>query len=202
MSEFDRKAASWDDEQKALRARRVADAIARRVPLSRETTVLEYGAGTGLLALALLGRVGRVTLADSSPGMLEIARRKIVAGGLENASTLLLDLSRDPPPPERFDVVCSLLTLHHVPDTDALLSDLASLLRTPGFVCLADLDTEDGSFHGPDAEVHRGFDRADLAARMERAGFHDVHLEDAGEISREGKGGVRTYPLFLAVGAR
>lgn len=202
MSEFDRKAASWDDEQKAGRARRVAEAIARRVPLSPQTRVLEYGAGTGLLALALVDQVGRITLADSSAGMLDIARRKIEAGGLLNASTLLLDLSRDPLPAERFNLVCSLLTLHHVRDTDRLLGDFARLLRSPGFVCLSDLDAEDGSFHGPDADVHRGFDRADLAARMERAGFHDVHVEDAGEVRKESGAGLRTYPLFLAVGAR
>jgi len=202
VSEFDGRAGSWDDAQKVERARRVAEAIARAVPLSPAMAVLEYGAGTGLLALALADRVGHVTLADSSTGMLEVARRKIEAGRIDNARTLLLDLSKDPLPAARFDLVCSLLTLHHVRDTDALLRDFVKLLRAQGVVCLADLDREDGSFHGEDADVHRGFDRSDLGARMERAGFRGVRFETACVIRKGSRGVERSYPVFLAVASR
>lgn len=198
MSDFDAKAATWDKEPKIVRARRVADGIARRVPLAPGMEVFEYGAGTGLLGLALLDRVGHVTLADSSKGMLEVAQGKIDAGGLR-ASTLLLDLSRDAPPPARFDLACSLLTLHHVPDTDALLRALRAMLRTPGWIALADLDTEDGSFHGPGVEVHHGFDRADLGARLVRAGFRSPSFETACVFTKGDGDAARDYPVFLAV---
>jgi len=49
-SSFDDRAATWDDPDKIERARVVAEAIARAVPLDRTTRVFEYGAGTGLVS--------------------------------------------------------------------------------------------------------------------------------------------------------
>ena len=63
---------------------------------------------------------------------------------------------------------------------------------------LADLDTEDGSFHDADAEGihHLGFDRAELTGLARAAGFVDVEVRTATEIEREG----RRYPMFLLLG--
>ncbi len=99
----------------------MAETIAARVPSLRGKTVLEYGAGTGLLGLALQPLVADVTLADSSREMLAVTREKIVSSGIRNARTLHLDLASGPPPDLGFDLVCTLMTLHHVPDTDGIL---------------------------------------------------------------------------------
>ena len=46
MSDFDAKASTWDaDPAKVERARHVAEAIAREVPLRKWMSVLEYGCG-------------------------------------------------------------------------------------------------------------------------------------------------------------
>ena len=51
-SDFDARARTWDeDASKADRARLVAEAIASGVSSLAARTVLEYGAGTGLLGL-------------------------------------------------------------------------------------------------------------------------------------------------------
>src|SRR5512142_1556542 len=108
-TDFDARARTWDDDpSKGERARRVAEAIAARVPSLSTRAVLEYGAGTGLLGLALRPLVASVTLADSSREMLAVAREKIASSGASNATTLYLDLARDPPPDLRFDLVCTL----------------------------------------------------------------------------------------------
>jgi len=201
--DFDARARTWDeDAAKVDRARRVADAIAARVPLAGKT-VLEYGAGTGLLGLALQSRVAQVTLVDSSREMLAVAREKIAASGVANATTLLLDLAAGPPPPgTRFDVVCSLMTLHHVPDTEGILRAFHALLAPGGVLCVADLDREDGSFHGPGVPVHHGFDRPELAARLERCGFRPVEFVTACEVARPAGASVRSYPVFLAIASK
>jgi len=78
MIDYDHKAKTWDqDPQKVLRAQRIADRIGERCALSADISALEYGCGTGLLSFALRDRVGHVTLADSSRGMLEVLRTKI-----------------------------------------------------------------------------------------------------------------------------
>jgi 2-polyprenyl-3-methyl-5-hydroxy-6-metoxy-1,4-benzoquinol methylase len=203
MTGFDSKARTWDaDPAKVERAGRVADAIAARVPGLGRMSVFEYGCGTGLLGFALLPRVARVTLADSSKEMLAVAREKIAASGARNVSALHLDLTSDPPPGAKFDLVCTLLTLHHIPDTDGVLRKLRELLPDGGILCVSDLEAEDGSFHGPGFDGHHGFDRADLGRRLERAGFRNVRFETVCEIAKETAAGTRAFPVFLAVAER
>jgi len=199
MSQFDARAATWDDDPaKRDRARVVADAIRAAVPVTPRTTVLEYGCGTGLLGLALAPSVAHVAMADSSDGMLEVLRRKLEAGAARNATAVRLDLERDPLPADRYDLVCSLLTLHHVHDLDRVLRGLRAALREGGTLCVADLDAEDGSFHGPEADVHRGFDRGAVAASLARAGFGPAALSTVFTVEKGG----RRYPVFLAVARR
>lgn len=202
-SEFDSRAKTWDEDvAKRQRAQRVAAIIAARVPELAEKTVLEYGAGTGLLGLALQPLVAGVTLADVSRGMLSVADEKIAAGGFQNVRTLLLDLTSGPPPDLRFDVVCTLMTLHHIPDTDGISRAFHRLLSSGGYVCIADLDREDGSFHGAGFDGHNGFERADLAARLERSGFRDVRFETALEVKKATGSGLRAFPVFVAIARR
>ncbi|WP_242344160.1 class I SAM-dependent DNA methyltransferase [Anaeromyxobacter terrae] len=199
-SDFDSRARTWDeDTSKWERARRVAQSIAGRVPSLSGRRVLEYGAGTGLLGLALQPLVAEVTLADSSREMLAVAQEKIAARGIRNARTLRLDLAEGSAPELRFDVICTLMTLHHIPDTDGILGAFHRLLSKAGIVCIADLDREDGSFHGPGFSGHNGFDRADLRARLERSGFRNVNIDIVHEVKKETAAGPRVYPVFLAI---
>lgn len=195
---FDDKAADWDaDPDKVAQSRDVAGAIAANVPLSRDTRLLEYGAGTGLVTQALLERVGQVTLADNSPGMRAVLQAKITAGQLPPDSRVWdLDLELQQAPPGRFDLVVSSMVLHHVGDLRPVLEGLAGMLDPGGHLAVADLDREDGSFHAHrhDFHGHDGFDRDKLAASLEDAGLVDVVVSDCGQILREGT----PYPVFLA----
>jgi ubiquinone/menaquinone biosynthesis C-methylase UbiE len=200
VSDFDARAAGWDDDPtKVERARAIAAAIVREVPLVASMSALEYGAGTGLLGFMLRDRIGDLTLADVSAGMLEVATRKIAATGDPRVRAIRLDLLADPVPDARFDLVFSAMTLHHIPDTAGILRAFRSILRTPGFLCIADLDSEDGSFHGAGFDGHRGFDRAALGALARAAGFASVVFSTAYEMKKTAAGGTRTFPIFLMV---
>jgi len=198
MADFDSKAKNWDEVPgRAERANAVAAAIRAQVALSREMTALEYGCGTGLLSFALQGELGQITLADSSAGMLDVLKEKITRDGITNMSPLRLDLAVDPVPTARFDLVYTLMTLHHIPDTGKILGCFHTLLHPGGVLCISDLDKEDGSFHShePAFEGHNGFDRAELGLELERAGFTNVHFSTCHTMIKDG----RPYPLFLAV---
>ncbi len=200
VADFDARAATWDDDPtKVERARAIADAIAREAPLADSMRALEYGSGTGLLGFMLRSRVADLTLADVSDGMLAVAQRKIAAARDPHVHAIKLDLLTDAPPDERFDLVFSAMTLHHIPDTDGILRRFRAVLREPGLLCIADLDREDGSFHGPGFDGHNGFDRDDLAVMARKAGFPDVHFSTAYEMQKEAAGELRTYPIFLMV---
>jgi ubiquinone/menaquinone biosynthesis C-methylase UbiE len=200
---FDSKARQWD-ENPVFRERgmKIADAIRRTVPLRRDMRALDYGCGTGLLSFPLKDELGAIVLADTSTGMLEVVAEKIAAQGVANMTTVKLDLLADPLPAQRFDLVVTSMTLHHVPDTDRILAVFHELLNPGGHLCIADLDREDGSFHGIEVDVHHGFDRAGLARRAEKAGFADVRFQTVFSIAKEGESGTRDYPVFLMTARR
>ena len=198
MADFDSKAKNWDEVPgRAERANAVAAAIRAQVALSRTMTALEYGCGTGLLSFGLQNELGAITLADSSTGMLAVLEEKIARGGITNMAPLQLDLAVDPLPAERFALVYTLMTLHHIPDTAKILGSFHSLMHPGGILCIADLDKEDGSFHSnEDAfDGHNGFDRASLGVSLEQAGFTHVRFTTCYTLLKD----ARPYPLFLAV---
>ena len=133
-TDFDARAATWDDDpQKLERAQAVADAIVRHVALTPAMRALEYGCGTGVLSFLLRSRLGPITLADVSDGMLAVAAGKIATAHDPAMRAVKLDLIADPPPAERFDVVYSLMTLHHIPDTGAISNASTRYWRGRGF---------------------------------------------------------------------
>ena len=162
--------------------------------LDPSVRMLEYGAGTGLVTQALRDAVGPVTLVDSSSGMRAVMEDKIASGAIADARVWNLDLTTDPAPDERFELIVTAMTLHHIVDLDPVLAKLAELLVDGGHLCIADLEHEDGSFHGADFHGHHGFDRGELTSRLERAGFTDVSIESCGHAVRSSG----TYPVFLA----
>ncbi len=192
---FDQAAATWDlgDRRVAL-AHAVAQAIEARVPLTKEQSVLDFGCGTGLVTLELGPRVGSITGADTSPGMLKMLAGKAQALGiplrlLELGSTGNDDLGGP------YDLIVSSMTLHHVADVPALFRQFARHLLPAGEVALADLDEEDGRFHEAAVSIqHRGFPREQIRAWLLDAGFHQILLETAAVMARQGK----DYPVFLA----
>jgi SAM-dependent methyltransferase len=192
---FDEKAATWDaDPAKVERAAAVARGIAAVVPVDRSVRLLEYGAGTGLVTQALRDAVGPVTLADTSRGMRDVMHAKIEAGALPDARVWALDLATEPAPDDQFDLIVTVMTLHHIPDLATVLSAFAHLLAPGGRLCIADLEKEDGSFHGAEFDGHHGFERASLATELSKAGFADIRFTDCTQMVRDGV----TYPVFLA----
>ena len=192
--EFDTRAESWDDPGKIQRAEEIAAAMRRSVPLRRSMKALEYGAGTGLLSFCLRDTLGPITLADSSAGMRAVAERKITAANARDMCVVDLDLMRDAVPPARYDIVYSMMVLHHVPDVPRALAAFHAMLEPGGWLCHADLDAEDGSFHGPLVDVHHGFERTTLRTWLSAAGFRDIVIGDCGSVAHH----ERSYPLFIA----
>ena len=196
---FDERAATWDDDPaKRERSAAVGRAVRGAVPLDGSTRMLEYGAGTGLVTEALRDAVGPVTMADTSSGMRAVMERKIAAGIIADARVWDLDLMTQPPPPEQFDLVVTVMTLHHIHELEPVLDGFASLLVDGGHVCIVDLEEEDGSFHPDGFDGHHGFNRAALEANLVDAGFRDIAFQDNGHIVRDGN----EYPTFLATGVR
>jgi tRNA (cmo5U34)-methyltransferase len=204
-SRFDEAAAQWDSNPgRVAVARAVGEAIYRTIPLQPGWRVLDYGAGTGLLTLNLQPRVASLVALDSSTGMLEQLTQKLATAAISNVQTRHWDLEAKPFPEHGFDLVVSSMTLHHLRSVPLVLSRLADILKPGGWLAVADLDSEDGSFHGQASDVfHHGFERAQLAQWLANARLETVSVSDAHSMSKpDSTGQVRTYGIFLALGQK
>lgn len=191
---FDSQAAEWDDNPaRAALAKGIAAAIRENVPLEKPMSAMEFGCGTGLISREILPLVGTIKAIDLSPGMIGQLQKQITENSLQNITAQCLDIFTDPPN-ESFDFIFSGMALHHVSDTDVLLDALTELLTPCGFIALADLDLEDGTFHDEAAEpVHHGFDRAELMQKLRARGFEKTAAVTAHGMHKNG----RDYPVFL-----
>lgn len=203
---FDKEAASWDENPARVRlAKDIADAISGHIPLTSDMDVLDFGCGTGLLTLNLQPRVRSITGVDSSAGMLEVFKAKIVAQNSDNVKAIHIDLDKGDILSGAYQVIVSSMALHHVKEIRPLLALFGRIIVPSGVLCIADLDPDDGQFHGADATgvFHPGFDRAELRKEFIHAGFDDVRNMTAAEVVKPiSTGDMRRFTVFLMSGKK
>lgn len=195
---FAHKADSYEQNKSHVsNVDRIADAVIDGVALEDHMHVMDFGSGTGLLLERIAPYVRKITAVDMSPAMNEqlIRKKPALACDIE-----LLELDLESSTVEdRFDGIMSSMTLHHVKDIASIFRTFYGLLNDGGFIALADLDTEDGSFHTEDTGVHHhGFDRATIAEHARAAGFRNVSVSDASVIHKPDG----DFPVFLLRGKR
>jgi ubiquinone/menaquinone biosynthesis C-methylase UbiE len=204
MNEFDIKAAEWDrNRMHSERAAAVAAAITSQIPLNRNMTAMEFGAGTGLLSFMLSDHLGSVTLLDNSEGMVKVLRGKLSRAGAASMKIVKADLENEDYTDERFDLIYSLMVMHHVNDVEKILGKFSSMIRPGGYIAIADLYSEDSSFHGHGFTGHKGFDAGVLAAKLERHGFREVKHSTVFNIEKMTDGDKRKqFGVFLMTAVR
>lgn len=206
QSRFDEAAAQWDSNPVRVElARAVGEAIACAIPLHRDWRVLDYGAGTGLVTLNLQPRVASIVAMDASTGMLSQLEQKLATAGIDNIRPRLWNLESDAFPENGFDLATTSMTMHHVRDVPLVLSRLAALLKPGAWLAMADLEAEDGSFHGASDDVfHTGFEPQQIRTWLDGAGFEDVEVRKVHEVKKPSaiSGELRPFGVFLATGRK
>lgn len=202
---FDQQAAEWDNNPgRVALAHGIAAAMLQAVPFERTWRALDCGAGTGLLTLNLLPHLAKVCATDASAGMLAQLQKKIAAASLRKVTTLLWNADADPCPQSGFDLVCSSMVLHHLRDVPAALQRMVTALRPGGWLAVADLETEDGSFHpDPTGVYHPGFAPESIARWLAAAGCTNISTRTAYTLSKpDASGREHSYPISLATARR
>jgi 2-polyprenyl-3-methyl-5-hydroxy-6-metoxy-1,4-benzoquinol methylase len=203
--DFDKEAQSWDDNPvRRQLGEKLGKVIAAAVPFKPTDTVLDYGAGTGLISLAVCPKAARVLTADSSRGMLDVLARKAKAAGIPNIEPLFLDLEDPAAMPPSVDVIVCSLTLHHVRDIPRLARRFFSMLHPGGHLAIADLVTEAGDFHSDNTGVHHfGFDPDPLRETFENAGFTNARTSIAYTLRKPvASGQTKEFPILLLTAAK
>ena len=199
---FDEKAKEWDkDPQKVERAKLFAEEIIKFLGNKRLENALEFGSGTGLVSFQMKDNFNSITLADNSPGMMHELSEKIIKEKISNMKPLLLDVLSGNSRLAGFDIIYTLLTLHHIKDISKAFEIFNSMVRPGGYLCIGDLVTEDGSFHHKDPEFdgHKGFDPNEIKEQLTRNGFKPELEKVFSVIEKEYRQVTKKYPVFLII---
>ncbi len=198
---FDQAAPQWDLSDRRVRlAASVAREITSRIQLSLDMSVLDFGTGTGLLGFSLADQVKTIYAMDNSHGMLQELERKIALYGKKNIIPILKNpLLESSPLPEPVDLIISSMTLHHIEDIDLLLDRFYSYLNHNGSLAIADLDSEDGTFHAQqEFPVHHGFERPMLEKLLQRHNFQEIAFSTPFTVEKEYEAErIKKFPVFL-----
>lgn len=202
MNEFDIKAAGWDDNPMHWdRSEAIANEIKRLIPLNNKMTALEYGAGTGISSFLLKDSLKEIKLMDNSLEMVKIMNRKIETTKVKNMKALNFDLEHSDYKAGKFDLIFTQMVLHHVADTHSIINKFSKLLNPGGYLAIADLYEEDGSFHGEGFTGHKGFNLETLSSIFRECKFRNISHETCFVIDRKtSETESKKFEVFLLIG--
>lgn len=140
----------WDRLADKYARQPIADEAAYQTKLSvtrgyfrPDMSLLELGCGTGGTAISHAPFVAHIRALDFSERMLDIARNKARAAGVDNVTFEQADISALSEPADSYDIVLGLSILHLLRDPDAVIGKVHTMLRPGGLfitstTCLGD----------------------------------------------------------------
>ena len=136
--------ASGDYDQIARGIRSVADHVVRSAGIRAGERVLDVACGTGNTALMARARGADVTGLDLTPELLDVAKRRAEADGLEGIDWKAGDAEAMPFPDGAFDVVVSSCGLMFAPDQQKVADEVARVTRPGGRIAIQAWTREGG----------------------------------------------------------
>lgn len=163
---------------------------------SSEWVAGDLGCGTGQVTAALAPFVSSVVAVDSSAAMLQAARRRLHE--MDNVELRRGELEALPIDEARLDLATLMLVLHHVPEPDKALAEVARVLKPGGRVVIADMLPHDrDSYRQQMGHVWLGFPEDDMRRLMADAGFAAPQV-----VALPPDGRAKGPALFVATGVR
>jgi ArsR family transcriptional regulator len=139
--------------------------------LPSDAVVADLGCGTGRVAADLAPWVGRVIGVDSSAAMLKAARAR--TKGLENVELHRADLTAVPIEDRTCDAALLLLVLSYVADPQAVLREMARVLKPCGRAVVIDLLPHDrDDFRREMGQQVLGFEPEQVGQMLTTAGLN------------------------------
>jgi 2-polyprenyl-3-methyl-5-hydroxy-6-metoxy-1,4-benzoquinol methylase len=133
--------------------------------------------------------------------MIKQSEEKIRSSGAKNLRTKFFDLEHSDLEGEKFDLIFTQMVLHHVTDIESILGRFSKLLSPGGYIAIADLYEEDGSFHGEGFIGHKGFNPENLSLLLANNGFNDISHRKCFVINRKTEADlIKEFDIFLLIG--
>lgn len=196
MNRFDKAAASWDSKPSSLAiAKACVENIKKYIDIEKNINILDYGCGTGLVAVALSTEDNTVLGMDYSQGMVDTFNEKIKKLNYSNIKAIKHNINNEDLVNNSYDLITTSMTLHHIEDTSMFIKKCKLALKNNGHICINDLEKEDGSFHSKhknDGVSHFGFEKEELSKLLIENGFKIIDYK----IVHIDKRNDKEYPIF------
>jgi ubiquinone/menaquinone biosynthesis C-methylase UbiE len=125
-------------ERERSRREQFREALRDFLALTGDERVVDSGAGTGALALALAPLVREVVALDLVPELVELGRQAAAEAGIDNVDFVEGDATSMPFERGSFDLAACHRTLHHIARPELAVSELARVTRLGGRVLIID----------------------------------------------------------------
>lgn len=138
---WDERVEAWEQVATSPAFLAIRDRIVELAEPRSDDRVVDLGAGTGLLSLALAQRVRELTAVDISERMLERLDDRAAADGIHNVEPLVADLRRLPLEDECATLVVSNYAFHHLddPGKELALAEARRILQPGGRLVICDM---------------------------------------------------------------
>jgi ubiquinone/menaquinone biosynthesis C-methylase UbiE len=138
---WDERVEAWEEVAMSAAFLAIRDRIVELAEPRSDDRVVDLGAGTGLLALALAPRVQELMAVDISERMLERLDDRAAADGVHNVEPLVADLRRLPLEDECATLVVSNYAFHHLddPGKELALAEARRILQPGGRLVICDM---------------------------------------------------------------
>ncbi len=178
---FERVATEWDTMRLAYYDERVIEKIADSSYLKEGMTVADIGTGTSFVSAGVAPRVQRVVAVDNSPAMLSVARKNLDTLGLGNVELMVGEMTSLPLESASVDAAFANMVLHHAEDPEAMLREMARVVKPGGTVVVADEVVHPYAWMREEhADVWLGFDQEQVERFFRGAGLTGYGYESLG----------------------
>ncbi|MFE4714319.1 class I SAM-dependent methyltransferase [Paenibacillus sp. NPDC056722] len=168
---FEMIANTYDTPERIQVAKVSSDAIREYLVDAKSKTAIDFGSGTGLLGMNLLGDFHSVLFLDTSPNMINQIKQKISEFNIQNADTLCFDFEKEALSDLRVDYIFMAQVLLHIADYELVLSRLYDVLNEGGHLLIVDFDKNENVASDL---VHNGFQQDELTGKMTKIGYGNI----------------------------
>ena len=200
---FTKVADQWDEIRNGYFTEHMRDFAIAKAKLPKGAVVADIGTGTGFVAAGLAPHATKVYGFDANEKMLKVAKKNLAS--VQNIELRVATGDQIPLPDHSCDGVFANMYLHHAPDPEKDIQEMARILKPGGVLCITDLDIHDHEWQREQmADIWLGFERDDIRKWFAEAGLAEIDVDCAeGTCNACGPDGkVDPLSIFVAIGRK
>ncbi|MHC1703088.1 MAG: arsenite methyltransferase [Tenuifilaceae bacterium] len=172
---FEKHANEWDSMRESFFSENIREKAIAKANIKKGETAADIGAGTGYISEALNKKGIKVYAVDESPAMLKVLHERLG----ENIATLIGTSEKIPLLDSSVNHAFANMYLHHVPDPEKAIAEMARIVKPGGSVVITDLDEHNFEFLKTEQNDRwLGFKRSDIKDWFLKAGLTNISIEN------------------------